>query len=397
VCPILFGIFALTFFPVFLRIGQLALSVAMLSSGLGIVAMTAIMPPPFNSYYYAGIIMVVIYCGSLIRLKFTYSVLISIFLVLAYQVSAIWLNPIPVVTLISNNFFLVMANAVGLFSGYIQELYIRQTYASRKIIQMKNDFMSILLRESNRANKAKDDFLANMSHELRTPLNAILGFSSMINKRVFGPLNHERYEDYVKEIERSGSHLLTLVNDILVLTRAETGTLEIRQDKVDIENLLQNCVNSSQSLARWHMVDLRICGERTPVTAIADRELFSQVILKVLSNAIKFSHKHGEVRITYCGNPEDGLNISIADDGIGISPDYIKRVMQPFEQVEDVYARRNGGVGLGLPFAAKATELLGGRLTVSSAVGRGTTVSIYIPSSCIVREEDSLRDKLDAA
>ena len=381
VCPILLGILCLTFSPLFLRFGQWALSTAMLSSGIGVVVMTAIMPAPFNSQYYAGIIMVVIYCGSLIRLKFSYSIMISIFLVVSYQLSAVWLNPIPQNMVISNDFFLVMANAVGLFSGYIQELYIRRTYASRKIIEMKNEVTKILLRESDKANKAKSEFLANMSHELRTPLNAIIGFSDLIGRQVYGPLNNERYEDYIKDIHDSGSNLLSIINDVLDMTRAEAGKLEIREDEVDIGQLLDECVDVCQSRALQKKVALVLCQGVFPVSANIDRRLFVQLILKILSNAVKFSHEKGEVKVSFSGSPEDGILIQVTDHGIGIDAEDIERVFRPFEQVESAYARKNGGTGLGLPFAKKLAEIHGGSLTLESAINKGTTVSIRLPAN----------------
>jgi two-component system, cell cycle sensor histidine kinase PleC len=379
VCPILLGIFCLTFFRSFYRIGQWALSAAMLSSGLGVVVMTALMPPPFNSQYFAGIIMVVIYCGSLIRLKYRYSVMISIFLVLSYQVSAIWINPIPHQMVISNDFFLVMANAVGLFSGYVQELYIRRTYASRKIIEMRSEFTTILLREADKANKAKNDFLANMSHELRTPLNAIIGFSDLIRRNVHGPINNDRYGDYIKDIHASGSNLLSIITDVLDLTRAEAGNLDMREQEVDIGELLREGMEVCQSRAQQRKLKLTLCQDNQPVFAKVDYRLFLQVVLKILSNAIKFSHENGEVRISFGGSAEQGLLLRIADDGIGIEAKDIDRVMRPFEQVEDTYSRRNGGTGLGLPYAKKMVEIHGGRLTLKSEINRGTTVTIELP------------------
>ena len=379
VCPILLSIFCLTFFRSFFRIGQWALSAAMLSSGLGVVVMTALMPPPFNSEYFAGIIMVVIYCGSLIRLKYRYSVMISIFLVLSYQASAIWINPIQHQMLISNDFFLVMANAVGLFSGYVQELYIRRTYASRKIIEMRSEFTTILLREADKANKAKNDFLANMSHELRTPLNAIIGFSDLIRRNVHGPINNDRYGDYITDIHASGSNLLSIITDVLDLTRAEAGSLDMREQEVDIGQLLREALDVCQSRAQQQKITLTLCEDDRLVFAKVDYRLFLQIVLKILSNAIKFSHENGEVRISFGGSDEQGLLLRIVDDGIGIEAKDIDRVMRPFEQVEDTYSRRNGGTGLGLPYAKKMVEIHGGRLTLESVIDRGTIVSIEIP------------------
>ncbi|MGY9106159.1 MAG: sensor histidine kinase, partial [Alphaproteobacteria bacterium] len=215
VCPILLGVLALTFSENFPRYGQIALSVAMLATGLGVVAMTAVMPAPFNSEYYAGLIMVVIYCGSLIRLKFLYGLAITVFLVLSYQLSAAVINPIPFDSYISNNFFLVMALGVGLFSSYIQETYFRRTYISGKIVETKNEYTNVLLRESQRANRSKDQFLANMSHELRTPLNAIIGFSDILKREALGPLGNKKYGEYADDINVSGERLLQIINDIL--------------------------------------------------------------------------------------------------------------------------------------------------------------------------------------
>ena len=383
VCPILIGIFCLTYWKDFYRIGQAALSTAMLSSGLGVVAMTAIMPPPHNSDYYAGIIMVVIYCGSLIRLKYRYSVLISVFLVLSYQLSAIWLNPISRALLISNDFFLVMANVVGLFSTYIQELYIRRTYASRRIIEQKNEVTSILLREANKASKAKSDFLANMSHELRTPLNAIIGFSDVIRQEIKGPLGNAAYLEYINEIHASGIGLLEKVNDVLDLTRAESGAVEIRDQVFDLGEILGNCVERISREARRSEIGISVSGaDNLKITL--DEKLFVQVMDNLLSNAVKFSHPGGRVEITVRHQPGERLAIDVADQGIGIDAADIERVMRPFEQVESTYARKNGGTGLGLPLAAKLIELLGGKLTVSSVLGRGTVVTLTLPLSRLV-------------
>ena len=391
VCPTLVAIFGLTYWRGFFRIGQAALSTAMLASGLGVVAMTAIMPPPYNSEYYAGIIMVVIYCGSMIRLKYRYSVLISIFLVLAYQLSALWLNPLPRALVISNDFFLVMANLVGLFSGYMQELYIRRTYASRRIIEQKNEVTSILLREANKANRAKSDFLANMSHELRTPLNAIIGFSDIIRQEVRGPLGNEAYRGYISEINESGICLLNKVNDVLDLTRAEAGAVEIRDQVMNLEGLLRSSMERATREARRRAISIAMHGAEDLCIRV-DEKLFLQVMDNLLSNAVKFSHPGGTVEISVGRGSPKFLTIEVADQGIGIDAADLERVMRPFEQVEHTYARRNGGTGLGLPLAAKLMELLGGQLSLKSTLGSGTTATLSLPYGRVV-----LRNAADVA
>ena len=146
--------------------------------------------------------MIVIFCGSLTRLKFHYSVLVSGFLFASYQLACL-VNPIPLAFYVSNNFFLALSVGVGLFSGYTAELYMRKTYVGQRIVEAKNKLVSEALAEAVRANKSKSEFLANMSHELRTPLNAIIGFSDIIRRELFGALSNEKYADYAKDIHQS--------------------------------------------------------------------------------------------------------------------------------------------------------------------------------------------------
>jgi two-component system cell cycle sensor histidine kinase PleC len=242
-----------------------------------------------------------------------------------------------------------------------------------------------LLREANKANKAKSEFLANMSHELRTPLNAIIGFSDVIMKGIKGPLNNKFYEDYIIDINTSGTNLLAIVNDVLDFTRAESGKLELRKDVVDLDELLRTCLDKYELQAQQKDLTFKLAVNGGPIHIVADYRLFSQIVLKLLSNAVKFSNRAGEVRISCANNDDGGVVIEIGDDGIGINPNDIERVLCPFEQVENTYARMNGGTGLGLPFASKLTELHNGTLTLKSALAKGTTVQVQLPPSRVVR------------
>jgi two-component system cell cycle sensor histidine kinase PleC len=384
VAPILIGIFILTFFPVFFRVAQAALSTVMLVTGLGIVAMTAIMGPPFNSLYYAGLIMVVSYCGSLIRLKFEHSIWISVLLFVVYQPVAFWINPIPVQFLIANDFFLAMATGVGLFSGYIQELYIRKAYVGQKTVEEKNKLVSEALTEAVRANKSKSEFLATMSHELRTPLNAIIGFSDIIRRELFGPLGNGKYTEYARDINESGSHLLSIINDILDLAKAESGKLELSEQDFDITDTLEACVRMCRGRAETNKVELIFFGGQTEIRAIADERLLLQIIANLITNAIKFTPEGGTVRLYVTANIQKGILIKVTDTGIGIAPENIERVLRPFEQVETSYSRRHAGSGLGLPYAKRLTELHGGELKIESELGKGTIASVTLPASRLV-------------
>ncbi len=386
VCPILLLILLSTFSAKFPIYGQFFLSVAMLASGLGVVAMTAVTPPPFNSQYYAGLVMVVIYCGSLIRLKFLYGLVITVFLVASYQVSAAFINPIPMDNFVSNNFFLVMALGVGLFSSYIQESYFRRTYVSGKIVETKNEYTNILLRESQRANRSKDQFLANMSHELRTPLNAIIGFSEILKREAFGPLGNDKYQGYADDINNSGENLLQIINDILDLAKADSGNINLREDEVDMGELLRDCIHMCENRAKDANVELEYSGTDNSVKVSLDERLIRHVVLNILSNALKFSPDGGVVRVSLAASPYDGISIDISDHGIGISPQDLERVLRPFEQVESAYARKTGGAGLGLSLAKKLTEIHDGSLTIDSVEDKGTTVHILLPSTRLCTE-----------
>ena len=379
VTPILLAVFGLTFSRAFAKYAQIALGATMMFAGLSIVAMTAIMSAPFNSQYYAGLIMVVIYCGTLIRLKFIHSLWISIFLFACYQAVCWWINPLPIETAISNNFFLVMATGVGLFSGYIEETYIRKAYSSQKIIEAKNALLNVLLQESHKANRSKSEFLATMSHELRTPLNAVIGFSDILKKQMFGPLGNDKYTDYVNDIHRSGSHLLSIINDILDLAKAESGKLELEEREVDVVDIIERCIRMCQGPAQNGKVRVVPPPVLHSVYVRADERLLFQLVLNLVSNAVKFTREGGEVRFSVAASQEEGVIVKVMDTGIGIPPDDIPRVLRPFEQVESSLARRHGGTGLGLPYAERLAQLHGGKLTLESELGRGTTAIVWLP------------------
>jgi two-component system, cell cycle sensor histidine kinase PleC len=379
VCPILMGIFALTFFPVFLRFAQPVLVLATFTSGFGIVLMTAVMDAPFASQYYAGLIMVVIYCGSLIRLKFFHSMWISLLLIALYQVVALWINPIPTKDFINNDFFLAMSTGVGLFSGFIQEMYVRRGYVAQKIIEDKNAVTTLLLHEANQANKSKSEFLATMSHEFRTPLNAIIGFSDIIKNQAFGPIGNKQYAEYANDINASGMHLLSIINDVLDLAKADAGKVQLVERQVDFTDVLRRCVRMCHERAQTGKVRLLFPDCTEPVFVIGDERLLLQIAINLVSNAVKFTPEGGDVRLTLQARMGEGVTMKVADTGIGIAQEDLQRVLRPFEQVESSYARKHGGSGLGLPYADRITRLHGGHLTLQSIVGRGTTVTVHLP------------------
>ncbi len=392
VCPLLLAVFALTFTGLFQRFGHIALASTMVASGFGIVAMTAVMPAPFNGTYYAGLIMVVIYCGSFIRVDFLATVGMSTLLVTAYDLTAAFINPIPSVYFASNNFFLLMSTAVGLLSSYIQETQTRKGYIAQRVIEAKNETANLLLVEANEASRSKSEFLANMSHELRTPLNAIIGFSDLMDKMTFGPLGNARYAEYVKHIGTSGNHLLAIINDILDLAKAEANKLVMAERAADLVALARDSVQLCQPKAAERGVSLSMESFAGVVEVRMDTKLMLQLLLNLVSNAIKFSHEGGKVTISIAFTPGDGLLVAVRDTGIGIAEKDIARVLRPFEQVETSYTRANGGTGLGLPLAVKLAELHGGTLTIDSEQDAGTTVTIRLPPQRLVSASQAAVD-----
>lgn len=231
---------------------------------------------------------------------------------------------------------------------------------------------------AERANESKTSFLRNMSHELRTPLNSIIGFSDVLSQELFGPLGNDRYVDYANMINTSGGHLLTLINQILDLSKIEAGRYELVREDFDLKNVV---ADSAQILAPQVekggiSLDLDLPPETVEIDA--DQTAIRQVVLNILSNAVKFTTEGGSVtaRLTV---ERGAARLVISDTGIGISPNDLKRVMIPFEQVESEFASGKQGTGLGLPIVKSLVELHGGAIDVASTLGKGTTVTIWLP------------------
>ncbi len=388
VIPPLIIILVMTYFPVFIRYGQWILATAMFWAGFGIIAMIAMAESPGNGLYYAGLIMVVSYCSTLLHIRWTIAALVAIALVAMYQPIALWINPIPASMILSNNFFLGMSTAVGVFSGYAQELYVRRDYLHTEMLQFEKERSDELLHEAQSASRAKSDFLGVMSHELRTPLNAILGFSEIMQQKMFGPIGSDRYAAYVDDIHEAAKHLLNIISDVLDLSKAEVGKLKIVEEDVDLVDLLEQCCR----LLREHAAEngLRLSLQSDDVRPIlrADPRMLKQVAINLLGNAIKFTQSGGSVNISVSAKSGEGCTIRFTDTGIGIAEENLQKVLEPFVQVESTFARKYGGTGLGLPLVKRIIELHEGEVSVASTLGSGTTVTIDLPASRLVRLAD---------
>jgi signal transduction histidine kinase len=260
----------------------------------------------------------------------------------------------------------------------------------------------VMAQQAEAANIAKSAFLANMSHELRTPLNAVIGFSEVLIDKHFGDLN-EQQEDYLNDILTSGRHLLSLVQDILDLSKVEAGKMELELSEINMQGLLTGSLIMVKEKAVKHGIQLSVEAGDMPELVIADERKVKQIVYNLLSNAVKFTPEGGSIQIRtevidrrwiQENVPEpfsDGiasigedkhlsfLRVSVTDSGVGIESDSLKRVLEPFQQEDTSTSRRFGGTGLGLSMCKKLIDLHNGMLWIESVVNKGSTFNFVLP------------------
>jgi two-component system cell cycle sensor histidine kinase PleC len=235
---------------------------------------------------------------------------------------------------------------------------------------------------AERAYAAKSQFLANMSHELRTPLNAIIGFSEMIQRQLLGPIGTEKYLDYITGIRESGEHLLDLITDILDMSKIEAGKYQLDVETFNMMKVLRLAAHMIEGRALDAQVKIiSEIPEDQDLDVTGDRRAVMQVVLNILSNAVKFTEPGGEVRLSQHYDGES-ISVRIQDTGIGIPPSKLRYVTEPFEQAANHFTRNHEGSGLGLAITKELIELHGGHLTIESTVGVGTIVTFQIPLEC---------------
>ena len=246
-----------------------------------------------------------------------------------------------------------------------------------RIVELAENYEQEKIR-AEEANQSKSEFLANMSHELRTPLNAINGFSDIMKKELFGPLGDPRYSEYVSDILFSGQHLLSLINDILDMSKIEAGKMTLNIEPLQMNEMVGQIIRILRGRAEENR--LKLIFDETALPEIeADPRAVKQVLLNLTTNAIKFTPEGGEVTIAV--EPKSvGLIIRVTDTGIGISEENIERLAQPFEQIDSQHSRQHEGTGLGLALSKSLVELHGGNFTIESTVGVGTTVIFTLPN-----------------
>jgi signal transduction histidine kinase len=246
-------------------------------------------------------------------------------------------------------------------------------------IRDRQNSLLIARTQSEEANRAKSEFLANMSHELRTPLNAIVGFSELIKGEALGPISEPRYVGYADDILHSGYHLMGIIDDILDMSKIESGHSSPKKKSFDLSDVAGECVRMIAEQARQKSINFKSDLAKDIPLVVADERMIKQVILNLLSNAIKFTEANGSVALHTALDGNESYTISVADTSLGIAQENLDIIFEPFRQIESKTERQHGGTGLGLPLVKAMIDMHGGTLAIDSALGNGTTVTITLP------------------
>lgn len=239
---------------------------------------------------------------------------------------------------------------------------------------------------AERADRAKTEFLGNMSHEFRTPLNAIIGFSQMIKDQMMGEASSQ-YIEYAGAINSSGIHLLDVVNDLLDVASIESGSMTISEDVVDLVDICNACVRMLRHRAQKNQIIVSLQVPKSSIQMRGDMRRLKQILINLTGNAIKFTDKEGRVTVSASLNSDNCPVLSVSDTGIGIPPDHLKHVFNPFYRVDKHYVSQREGTGLGLPLVKTLVELHGGDIKINSEPGLGTRVDVIFPSDRLVVSE----------
>jgi signal transduction histidine kinase len=265
-----------------------------------------------------------------------------------------------------------------------------QTFATQSALAIQNARLFREIEDKSRqieaANRHKSEFLANMSHELRTPLNAIIGFSEVLQEKLFGELN-EKQAEYTDDILTSGRHLLSLINEILDLSKVEAGRMELETAPFDLPLAIENARTFVRERAAKHGIAVDVDIDEGLGEYVGDERKIKQILLNLLSNAVKFTPEGGRIRITAC-EVDGSVEISVSDTGIGIAPEDQPKIFEEFRQVGSDYSHKVEGTGLGLTLAKKFVELHGGRIWVRSEPGQGSTFTFTLPPGSVRRLDD---------
>lgn len=278
----------------------------------------------------------------------------------------------------------LLINDIKLDTGHIVSL-------SADITEIKEteEALRHAKEDAELANRTKTEFLANMSHELRTPLNSVIGFSELLISTSFEKLGMDRVTEYLGDINRSGRHLLRLISDILDISKIEVGEMALDEEVVSLQKIVEECFKMIDERAKRARTPLSIDDGCPPVWLMADETRLKQILLNLLTNAIKFTESDGHVSVGWSLDKDKNLDVYVRDTGEGMEPESIEIALEPFGQVATSLTRDHEGAGLGLPLSRRLAELHGAKLSIDSELSRGTTVRILFPAERVIKKAKS--------
>ncbi len=394
VVPFLTIVFALSFLPFFIKVWQELLLLSFIIAGVGISIMLIMVPDNFA--YYGGLMLIFSAGYFFIRLRFLKATIAGLFTLAFYNGGALFFSDTDVYVLITNNFFYVSANLIGMFAAYNIELYTRKDFIQNKTL----DFQSEKLREWNirleqlveertnelleakeraeQSDKLKSAFLANMSHEIRTPMNGILGYSQLLHEAE----DKQELQQFVDVIQENGKHLLTLINDIIDLSKIEAGMFILNESSFNLNDLVDEVVVLFSHDPKITSGDVKLSSHkdlpRETSVIQADPTRLKQILINLTSNACKFTRR-GNIDLGYTVK-DDILEFFVKDTGIGIQDSEKDKIFERFMQATTTHSPAlNQGTGLGLAISKAFVQLFGGTIWVESEYGKGASFFFTVP------------------
>jgi len=282
----------------------------------------------------------------------------------------------------------IFMDAVHISTRWDEEAAMRFSFEdmSRELEEARDEAL-MKRTEAESANASKTAFLANMSHELRTPLNAILGFSEIIARECLGPVGSPRYKEYAGDIHSSGAHLLSLINDLLDVAKIEAGRMEIEPQIVETARALDGALKFVGPKIRERRHQLIVNVDEDACILYADERALKQIVINLVSNAIKFTQEAGVIEVAARRNPGGEFELMVADNGPGVAKEKIDHIFRPFSRVDNRYDADHSGTGLGLALVRGLAELHGGRAWMESEQDKGTRVYVMLPMSAAAKAE----------
>lgn len=347
--------------------------------------------------YPPGVIVIVFSAWMLFLPSFRMTLAMTIILVVPLTLVVV-VQEIGTTAIYANLYFIFISCTVLVIGMFFLENTERNQNSYRRELEETIDTLRAserravdLYLEAKQAEKAKDEFLAVVSHELRTPMNAIIGFSDIISSEMMGKIEPPQYQEYAVYINDSGKQLLSLINDILDVSRAEIDKMSFAMRDFDISATVDSAITACSADAEQMGVTIAHPSARLrDVTVKGDESRVLQAMTNIIGNAIKFSERGGIVAVDLFLHPDGSLHFTTSDDGIGISAVDIERIKQPFKQAESAHIRNSGGLGLGLAICNIVAKAHQGTLAIESVLGTGTTVSIVLPPDSVVEVSEPM-------